>query len=101
MVCARHFNAPIEDCIYGRKPTQGIVIGQLERATDRIDFEEAAPGDILVFWIYRRNYDQHLGIKTDKGFIHTYANAGFVTENSWHPFWEKRLMAVYRFRGIH
>ena len=96
----KEIGSPIEDCIYKRKPTQGIIIGQLEKTLERIELDEALPGDILVFWVCKKGYDQHLAIKTDRGMIHTYADIGFVAENGINEFWSKRLMAAFRYRGI-
>ena len=64
--------SPIKDCIYKRKPTKGVIIGQLEKTLDRVDLEDALPGDVLVFWILKKGNDQHIAIKSDKGKINTY-----------------------------
>lgn len=100
IVVGAWIGSPIEDCVYKSKPTRGIIISQLTKTLERIDPEEALPGDILVFWMYRRGYDQHIGIRTDKGMIHTYADIGFVTENGFNEYWKKRLMAAFRYRGV-
>lgn len=91
---------PYVDGIYKRKPTKGLVIAKLKESFRSILVNEATDGDILVFWVYKRNYDQHVAIKTDKGMIHTYADVGYVVENTINDFWSKRIMGAFRFYGI-
>ena len=99
-VIGKEIGSPVEDCVYKRKPTRGIIMGQLGKSLDRIDIESALYGDILVFWVYKKGYDQHLAIKSDKGMIHTYADIGFVAENGLNDFWSKRIMAAFRYKGV-
>lgn len=101
ILVGKEIGSPIEDTRrYGRRPTQGVIVGQLEKTLERIDPEEAEPGDILVFWVTRRGFDQHLAIKTFYGMIHTYMDVGLVVETVYDGYWQDRIMTAFRYNGV-
>lgn len=53
-------------------------------------------GDILVFRVRKR--PQHVGIKTDYGFIHTHQTVNKVVEVPLNPKWEARITNVFRIK---
>lgn len=91
----------LEDrCNYPRDPTGELQL-ELERQFDPLpSFDHARPGDVLVFWYVNRRLPQHVGIKTDKGMIHTYQDVGKVVETSLGAFWEPRAQSAWAYRGI-
>ena len=52
-------------------------------------------GDIVLFRIKRT--PQHLGLLSESGFIHAYAEVGKVVETRWDAYWRERVVAYYRF----
>lgn len=86
---------------YGRRPPRGSCMLEYfdrECGPRRTEHE---PGDMLVFWmnpITRRA--QHIGIETDRGIIHTYADIGLVVEHALTAAWREKLICAYRFPGV-
>ena len=70
----------------------------IDKFCDPVPKKNMRAGDILLFSMM--GSPQHLGIVTDLGFIHAHQTAGGVVENSLDSIWLRRLVAVYRWRGI-
>lgn len=77
-----------------------------QNCLEAIPFEDSQPGDVLTFWIQRRNHTEHLAIKTENGMIHAVAEIsnsprrafdGKVVEEEITGFWKKRAMTAYKF----
>ncbi len=69
----------------------------VERFCERIPTAAKEPGDVLLFRM--RGIPQHLGIATDIGVIHSHQLAKRVVEHSFDVTWQRRLVAVFRWRG--
>ena len=74
----------------------------LEQYADAVPFEDALPGDLLLFRIGET--EQHIGIYTGDGnMIHVYAQAGgqggSVCEHVITVSWAKRIAGCYRWRA--
>lgn len=98
---ARELGLPHED--YTRYPRQGdgrALIEHLDRSCDRIEVDEALPGDILVFWFLSPDKPQHVGIRSFQGMIHTYASVGRVREHGFTKAWRDHIHSAYSFRGV-
>lgn len=81
---------------YGRRPHAGTLQRICDEHMDRIALY--APGDVLLLaW---ESEPQHLGIATDIGIVHSYAQARKVVEHCLDPTWRSRIRGAYRFRGI-
>lgn len=89
---------------YPRRGTEMNLRRGLEGAgliqVDVAGYDEAQVGDILMFWIRYPNKPQHVGIKSDKGMIHTYANVNRVVEHGINDWWKDRVCGVWRFPGV-
>lgn len=57
-----------------------------------------AEGDVLMFRFQQA--PMHVGIATDVGLIHAYANMRKVVEHRIDAVWDKRLVAAFRFPGL-
>ena len=83
---------------YGRQPHGGTLVKIMGDHLDLIPIEDAVEGDIYVMrW---ENEPQHMGIKTDKGIIHSYESIGKCVEHGLDSKWHKRIVAAYRYRDI-
>lgn len=74
---------------------------QFDEVTDRT---HPLPGDIMVLWGWNRNEPQHFAIRAEYGgratMIHAFSKRKQVVEHGIDPFWEKRLMALFTFKGM-
>lgn len=80
---------------YGRVPNGKILKQKLDSIL--IPISSYAPGSILLF--HFNNNPQHLGIATDIGMIHCYAEIGKVVEHQMDNIWLNRLVSAYQFDG--
>lgn len=60
----------------------------------------AGPGDIVGYWYDQRNVLQHLGILSNIGIIHAYANAKRCVETSIPRKLAKRFMIAWKFPDV-
>lgn len=90
---------------YSSSPS-GIML--MERAREQFDEvtgrQTPIPGDIMVLWGWNRREPQHFAIAAAFGsrptMIHAFSKRGQVVEHGVEPFWEKRLMALFTFKGL-
>jgi cell wall-associated NlpC family hydrolase len=85
---------------YSRLPIRGLLQAALidQPSLDRVETSAMAPGDILLMRFGRD--PQHLAIYTGQTIIHSYASVGMVCEHDLDDEWRRRIVAVYRFRGL-
>lgn len=81
---------------YSRQPDGATLRRHLQHAAVRVLAHEL--GDILLIRFVR--YPQHLAIRTERGMIHTYAQAGRVVEHRLDSVWAGRIVDVYAYPGI-
>ena len=78
----------------------GSLISLMEEPCCRIEnIEDRGLGDIEVYWIRHRMVPCHTAILTDKGHLHCVQKRK-VVEQPRSGFWDKRLVAAYRFPGV-
>lgn len=83
---------------YGRHPANGM----LERALDlqpcleRVSVKQT--GDVLLLRIGRE--PMHLAILANDTLIHAYSDTGKVCEHDLTEQWARRIVRVYRFKGL-
>lgn len=74
---------------------------QFDEVTDRT---EPILGDIMVMWGWNRHEPQHFAIRSEFGgratMIHAFSKRQLVVEHGIDRFWEKRLMALFTFKGM-
>lgn len=103
VVCvARVLGLNDADCSrYPRRPN-GMLIPELLRGGYReIELGSEQPGDIVCFWILPKSRKPaHLGIRTDRGIVHTDARARRVVEVGFVGEWRERACAAFAFPGV-
>ena len=85
---------------YGRDPYQGLLQSTLadQPNLDAVPRDEMQSGDVLLMRFGRD--PQHLAIYTGSTIIHSYDNVGMACEHDMTDVWRRRIVAVYRFRGL-
>ncbi len=84
---------------YGRMPEGTRLLDELtEHAGRRMRYEHSEPGDILVFRFM--SHPRHVGIRTDVGVIHSYAQLGKVVEHSLDARWIRQIVCAFEFPGV-
>jgi cell wall-associated NlpC family hydrolase len=74
-----------------------LLLGEIERFADSVEFGPVQDGDIGVFTI--AGNPQHAAILTAAGtMIHAYQTVGKVVEHALAGAWERRLVGVWRLR---
>lgn len=103
LVCAARENGyAVDDMLgYSRLPGNGLFTKMILNHCYSINLSEALAGDILLFkW---RSEPQHSAIISNINpltIIHSYAEAGKVTENNVGEEWLSRLCGCYRLKNI-
>lgn len=83
---------------YSRTPSGGILESTLDAQPCLFRVSEARAGDVLLFRFL--GAPQHLGITTGETLIHAYQKAGKVCEHRIDEQWRRRIVRVYRFKGL-
>ena len=85
---------------YGRTPANGLLQQALniQPCLERVKIAERQPGDVLLMRFATE--PQHLAIDAGDTLIHSYQQVGKVCEHGLTDVWLKRIVAVYRFRGL-
>jgi cell wall-associated NlpC family hydrolase len=91
--------APADYRDYGRLPQGGLLEARLATAgLKAVDPAAAGPGDVLVFTFER--WPRHVGLKTDRGLLHAWAQRRRVVEHSMTADWLARISGAFRFPGV-
>lgn len=88
---------------YARQADGETMMREMALCSKRVIGSSFKYGDVLVFWFAKKGVANHMGIATDVGLIHTYhsmSRGGRVVEVTLDDFWQKRLMAIYRFNDV-
>lgn len=94
---SRALGWPVADVYgYASTPHGDTLRQQLEAQAVRVTAAE--PGDIYLMRFERE--PQHLGIASDIGIIHAYSAVGMVVEHALDCRWQRRVVAVYRFKEL-
>ena len=91
----------IEDEVrYSRSPQPRTLLRLVGKNVEWISFEDAGPGDGIVFWIVAPHIPQHVGMYTGSTVIHALMNVERVTEHSLGAWREKIYRVGVAARGI-
>lgn len=82
---------------YGRQPVPELMGSLLDRYFDRIDANDAKPGDI--FWLRLRNDPTHLALLSERDTL-IHATERGVVEHGFRGVWKTRVHRAYRYKGI-
>lgn len=85
---------------YSREPIKGLLLAALidQPGLDLVPVVEKQPGDILLMRFGRD--PQHLAIYTGQTIIHSYEAVGIACEHDLTPEWARRIVGVFRFKGL-
>jgi NlpC/P60 family putative phage cell wall peptidase len=83
---------------YGRIPNGNMMRAMLMQHLDSVPLWEHQAGDIGLFTFVKE--PQHVGIFTENGILHAYADAKQCVEHGFIKPWPQRLVAVFRFKGV-
>jgi len=81
---------------YGPVPDGRRLMAEMDARLERV--AKGKPGDVLLMRFDKN--PQHLAIMTDKGIIHSFAQARAVVEHGLNSEWSDRIVRTYSFRGI-
>ena len=84
---------------YGRSPNgalEAVIAAQTE--VTQVPIAERQAGDILTMRFAREM--QHVAICAGETVIHSYEAVGKVCEHALDEMWAKRIVRVYRFKGL-
>ena len=84
---------------YGRSPNgalEATIAAQV--CVDPVPVSDRLPGDILTMRFGKEM--QHVAICAGDTVIHSYEAVGKVCEHSLDAMWVKRIVSVYRFKGL-
>jgi cell wall-associated NlpC family hydrolase len=98
VIVARHWHPVAEPAAYGRSPHNGELQYWLDCQPFLQRATEPQAGDVLLMRF--GNEPQHLAICAGSTIVHSYAAVGKVTEHRFSDVWEKRVVAVYRFKDL-
>jgi cell wall-associated NlpC family hydrolase len=82
---------------YGRLPDGMRLRNELARHLEFVR-GPGEPGDVLLFRFERR--PMHVGIVSDIGLIHAFANLRKVVEHRLDDAWRARVVSAFRFPGV-
>jgi len=86
---------------YSRYPDGVTLRREISREFIEINIRDVKVGDIWLYWLDKKSKaPQHVGIITDYGFVHTYADVGKVVEHRLTKAWKKRIVAAFRYPGV-
>lgn len=84
---------------YGRVPNNGLLQAVMDAQPCLEVVSSKQPGDILMMRVGRE--PQHLAVYTgDDTIIHAYEAVGKVCEHRLDSVWAKRIIRIYRFKGV-
>lgn len=89
---------------YATDPSGNQVILGCERTLIRQPTNKLIPGDVVIMWGITRNEPQHFVIVGQSGgrltLIHAFQKRRRVVEHGWDEFWDRRVVACFRFPGV-
>jgi len=102
VLVARELGVPhLDSRRYSRFPDGKALVDHLHYSCDRLPtIAHARAGSVLVFEFLGPDWPQHVGIRTDRGMIHTSATVGKVVEHPYDEWWIARTFAALDFRGV-
>jgi cell wall-associated NlpC family hydrolase len=85
---------------YSREPVKGLLRAALldQPGLDFVSPGQMQPGDILLMRFGRD--PQHLAIYTGSTIIHSYETVGIACEHDLTTEWARRIVGVFRFKGL-
>ena len=86
---------------YGRRPAGGLLEAALDAQPALVRVrEKPQAGDFVLMKFEDDKAPSHLGIVAGKTLIHAWAVARKVCEHDFDDEWQRRVVRVYRFKGL-
>lgn len=83
---------------YARIPDGTMMLQLMQENMTQISNSEVLLGDIGLFSFIK--HPQHVAIFSDLGMIHSFSSTGKCVEHRFAAPWDKRLISVFRLKGI-
>ena len=100
-VCTTLGQPVIEQPGYARRPSNGLLEAALDSQPALVRIKEKAQaGDFVLMKFETDAAPSHLGIVAGKTLIHAWAIARKVCEHDFDAEWQRRVVRVYRFKGL-
>jgi len=100
-VCATLGQPVADQGGYGRRPSNGLLETALDAQPALIRVrEKPQAGDFVLMKFETDKAPSHLGLVAGKTLIHAWAVARKVCEHDFDAEWQRRVVRVYRFRGL-
>lgn len=65
---------------------------------NEIPLDEAGPGCVLLLWLVRSHFPQHLAFFTGNGLVHAHAGRRRVCEEPMNQYWASRVLGAFELR---
>lgn len=100
-VCTTLGQQVIEQPVYSRRPSGGLLEAALDDQPSIVRVrEKPKAGDFVLMKFETDKAPSHLGIVAGKTLIHSWAVARKVCEHDFDAEWKRRVVRVYRFKGL-
>ena len=89
---------------YEQDPEPGLILEYLEAWCDRVEPEDARPGDVVAFWVTEGAGPVHAGVLTPTGLVHCWNRASprksppTVVEHRFVGYWKEHAHSFWRYR---
>lgn len=81
---------------YGNHTDNAAILERLIPQLTKVDLDDAMPGDIMVFWIRRKDQPVHMGVfVAEDMLVHAHASVKMCVREPLER-WRRRLFGVYR-----
>ena len=91
---------PLDESGYPRRPNGGRLGAMLEAQPFLERVSEPQSNDVLLIHFEREAEPAHLAICAGQTIIHAWAVARKVCEHDFTDEWKRRVVCVYRFKGL-
>lgn len=93
--------APNYSPSWGEGGREDILVNVAMRHMTRVDTDRMQSGDVLIFRVMPDAPAKHCGIFVGPGeMIHAYQGANSVQRHALVPYWQRRIVGVFRFPGV-
>jgi cell wall-associated NlpC family hydrolase len=100
-VCTTLGQIVIEQPGYARRPSNGLLESALDSQPSIVRvLGKPQSGDFVLMKFETDKAPSHLGIVAGKKLIHSWAVARKVCEHDFDAEWQRRVVRVYRFKGM-
>lgn len=93
--------APPYSPSWGEGSREDVLTKAAMRHLIRVPADKMRHGDVMIFRIMENAPAKHCGIYVEPGqMIHAYQGANSVQKHALVPYWQRRIVGVFRFPGV-